>query len=361
VCQIGVLCVFFKIGNPLPDSRELKNKQSEIWLLFYFGFKGEKVKNLGLDNISKECLKCHKKQKISGNFYTHRDFKESQYSDIWCIKCVKDFVKDKETLMEYADVNYREFSEDLWEWANRYTLEKLEQDEKYQNLNTTEKQDMLTKRILNEYFKSMGKTQYYRFIGSDNNVVSQPQSNQIKNEMPEETLIYSEFWDGLYSEIEIKKMNSEFEKYKDTYELNPFDETNVILIIQTYIQLQRIRKKMSKGDSGAVTEFQKLSGIYSKMSEDAQLNKKQRGLLEKGDGKSSFTQKMDDLEKLGVIPKIGCDEKDELQKLLDCNNQMLIDIFVGAGYDEQKYKKILGSNSKGVVDDGEFEAEIDSV
>ena len=88
------------------------------------------------------------------------------------------------------------------------------------------------------------------------------------------------------------------------------------------------------------------------MSEDAQLHKKQRGLLEKGAGRAAFTQKVDDLEKLGAIPEIGCNEKDELEKLLECNYQMLLDIFVGAGYDERKYKQILGSKDKNIDEEG---------
>jgi hypothetical protein len=91
------------------------------------------------------------------------------------------------------------------------------------------------------------------------------------------------------------------------------------------------------------------------------LNKKQRGILDGSDGRNSFTQLQDDLEKKGCIPETyvktiegkeyelpnGCYEKDELDKLLECNNQMLADVFYGVGYDEKKYEKILGMN-KGV-------------
>jgi hypothetical protein len=85
------------------------------------------------------------------------------------------------------------------------------------------------------------------------------------------------------------------------------------------------------------------------------LNKKQRGILDGADGRNSFTQMQDELEKKGCIPEIyvkviegkeyelqdGCYDKDELEKLLECNNQMLADVFYGVGYDEKKYEKIL--------------------
>jgi hypothetical protein len=169
---------------------------------------------LGSDLISKECGRCHKNQKIANNYYAHRDFKESQYSDIWCKNCVGKHVTDKESLMEYCKANYRVFSEDLWERVNQSIKEKLEADQGYQILNTTQKQVILNKRILSAYYQQMNQSQYYKLIEFENNNIQQ--SCQAKNEIPEEILIYSEFWDGLYTETEIKKMDSEFEKYKDT-------------------------------------------------------------------------------------------------------------------------------------------------
>jgi hypothetical protein len=160
-------------------------------------------------------------------------------------------------------------------------------------------------------------------------------------------------------------MNDSMEQYKNTYELNPYDLSNVKFVIQLFTQIQRLRKEIVKGTKSAVAELQKIYGIYQKTSEDLRLNKKQRGILDGADGRNSFTQIQDDLEKRGHIPNIyikmiegkeyelqdGCYDKDELEKLLECNNQMLADVFYGVGYDEKKYEKILRMK-KGVEDSG---------
>lgn len=306
---------------------------------------------------TKKCGRCGENKRTKDEFYKHRKYKAGFYLDDWCIDCVKAFCFDKESLEIYCKNNHREFNKKLWDISVPFVKERATAKEDYLKLSEEEKNKYLLAKTILRYLQTQSQGQHYSYVGAEGEVEEVEAEEEIKEfltEFPSEAKIYSDFWDGMYTRNEIKKMDDELEKYKDTYELNPFDETNVILIIQTYIQVQRARRRMNNDDNSAMQDFQKLSGVYSKMSEDAQLHKKQRGLLEKGAGRAAFTQKVDDLEKLGAIPETGCNEKDELEKLLDCNYQMLLDIFVGAGYDERKYKQILGSKSKD-IDEGDVE------
>lgn len=157
---------------------------------------------MGLDKISKECTRCRKKQKISGNFYTHRDFRESQYSDPWCKKCARKFVVDKDSLIEYCKANYRVFSEELWEWANANAIKNLESNEDFFNSDTTGKQELLNKKVLAFYFQQMNQTQYYRI--ASNSSTSQDllckKNQSIKNS---EEKTYSKKWRGYYTQQDL--------------------------------------------------------------------------------------------------------------------------------------------------------------
>jgi hypothetical protein len=321
------------------------------------------------DNISKNCTRCGKSKKIAKDFYMNRDHVSGNMVDNWCKSCTQTYCIDQETLKIYCQENLRKFSEELWENANRLAVESFENDEKYAKATTQEKQEMLASRTIKLYFKQQSQSQYYIYMGSNvaqnnNNIEVDSNLNIVK--LPKETFVYNTFWDGEYTQAEINEMNDSMEQYKNTYELNPYDLSNVKFVIQLFTQIQRLRKEIVKGSKTAVAELQKIYAIYQKTSEDLRLTKKQRGVLDGSDGRNSFTQMQDDLEKLGYIPKSykriiknkefelldGCYDKDELDKLLECNNQMLADIFYGVGYDEKKYETILGMNTEGADKNG---------
>lgn len=313
------------------------------------------------DNISKNCTKCGKSKKIAKDFYMNRDHVSGNLTDNWCRKCVRYYCVDKESLQTYCQENLRKFNEELWDQVNPLAIQRLEKDEVYINANSKEKQKMITERTITNYLQQQSQSQYYQYLVSNNSDYTDKDTNTAKS--PNSVLVYDTFWDGEYTQVEIDEMNDSMEQYKNTYELNPYDLSNVKFVIQLFTQIQRLRKDIVKGTKSAVAELQKIYGIYQKTSEDLRLNKKQRGVLDGADGRNSFTQMQDDLEKMGHIPKSfvkiirnkeyellnGCYEADELERLLICNNQMLADIFYGVGYDEKKYEEILGMN-EGRVD-----------
>jgi hypothetical protein len=287
---------------------------------------------LGLDNISKECGLCHEKKKISGNFYTHRDFKESQYSDIWCIKCVKDFVKDKETLMEYANANYREFSEDLWDWTNKYALEKLEQDEKYQSLNTTGKQDMLTKRILNEYFKSMGKTQYYRVITKLDNDIQENKSNH-ENKNPEEK-IYSKKWRGHYTQQDLDYLEDYYAGLQRDFKIdNKNHEDYAIKASKSSLMADKAYEDWMSG-KGSEKAYRDAQTAFDTVCQSAKFSEKTRSYTD-NNGMGSLGEITKRLEVDGFLQKKIKFEKDDVDSIIEDFRWILASIGVDTNGDQE--------------------------
>jgi hypothetical protein len=274
------------------------------------------VKILGSDLISKECGRCHKKQKISGSFYTHRDFKESQYSDLWCKKCVKSFVQDKETLMGYCDANYREFSEELWEWANRFTLEKLEQDERYTSLNTIEKQDMLTKRILNEYFRSMGKTQYYRFKVDNNNNINQSQIETINQLNDPEKKIYSKKWRGHYTQQDLDYLEDYYAGLQRDFKIdNKNHEDYAMKTAKTSLMAEKAYEDWING-KGSEKAYRDAQGAFDTVSQSAKFSEKTRSYTD-NNGMGSLGEITKRLEIDGFLQKKIKFEKDDVDSIIE--------------------------------------------
>jgi hypothetical protein len=267
--------------------------------------------------MSKECQKCHKKLKISGNFYTHRDLKESQCSDLWCTSCVKKFIKDKITLQEYCEINYREFSEDLWEWVNKYTLDKLEQDEKYKNLNTIEKQDMLTKRILNEYFKSMGKTQYYRIKKEINNnslAISNSESNQ---NIPNDEKIYSKKWRGMYIQDDIDYLEKYYQDLQNDYTIVTRNHHDYAMkVAQASLHTDKCYEEMLNGIVGADKKWKEAREIFDALCQSAKFSEKTRTPNDIS-GLGSFGELVKRIEEDGFVQSKVIFERDSIDILLE--------------------------------------------
>lgn len=319
-----------------------------------------------MDITKKTCVKCKKRKKFPDSFYSNKNNIQGQRVDFWCKECVQDFCTSKDKLKIYCEENGRVYREELWQIATEQAKRSVSEDERYQKANNKEQLKMLVNRTKSRYFQQMNNTQWYEF---DNMLLTKSETlrqleqiaknmngnkeedlrEDVETEFNDEEMefvtqrIFSPEWLGEYTLAELQKMNSMLENYIDTYELNSFDLDNVRVIIQTYILIQREMNKVSQG-KGDANELKKLNDVYSKLSTDTRLNKKQRGLVGDADGRNSFTQMVDELSQKGVIPKQGCNEKDELERLLECNNQLLADIFFGMGYDEAKYKSILGSD-----------------
>jgi len=327
-----------------------------------------------MDITKKTCSKCKKRKKFPDSFYSNRNNIQGQRVDFWCKKCVQDFCSSKDELKKYCEENGRVYKEELWETAIEQAKKQLTKNEQYLKANNKKQLKMLVDKTISRYFQQMNNNQWYEFDelllikNSVNGQVEQVSTKQARNSKVEiektdkaekdnednsiQQKIFSPEWLGEYTLVELQKMNTMMENYLDTYELNPFDQDNVRMTIQTYILIQREMNKISQG-KGDVNELKRLSDVYSKLSTDTRLNKKQRGLAGDADGRNSFTQMVDELSQKGVIPKKGCNEKDELEKLLDCNNQLLADIFFGMGYNDAKYKNILGSEEQAENEKGE--------
>ena len=328
-----------------------------------------------MDITKKTCIKCKKKKKFPDSFYSNKNNIQGQRVDFWCKKCVRDFCTSKDKLKRYCEENGRVYKEELWRTATEQAMKSMSQNEEYLRANNKDQLKMLVDRTRSRYFQQMNNTQWYEFdellllksstlkqmahlaVGNLTEANSSTEDNTGDQKIEEEKnkianqKIFSPEWLGEYTLVELQRMDSMLENYLDTYELNSFDLDNVRMIIQTYILIQREMNKISRG-KGDANELKRLNDVYSKLSTDTRLNKKQRGLAGDADGRNSFTQMVDELSQKGVIPKKGCNERDELEKLLECNNQLLADIFFGMGYDDAKYKSILGSDGQ-LVENGE--------
>lgn len=317
------------------------------------------------DNIGKQCSKCKKVKKVAKDYYTHRDYALGNYCDDWCKECVKSFVVDKESLEKYCIENHRVFSEELWIFVNMKVKEKFENnDTSAIGKNTSTKNKSLAEKTITFYFQQMGNTQWYSFDSTGLSSEQKEISNQVKESsdifQDGNVKIFSPEWGDEYLIFEIQIMDEALEDYRNTYELNPFDLKQVKRLIKTDILAEREFQLLNQ-NKGSIEKYDKLIKLNQKIAEDTRLNKKQRGVLEGADGRNSWTQLQDDLEKRGVIPVEGCYEEDSLEKLLKCNANMLADIFYGVGYDEQKFKQILGSGQKGVEENAEAEVKEETV
>jgi DNA-binding MarR family transcriptional regulator len=267
------------------------------------------------DFMSKECTRCRKKLKISKNFFKHRDFAKSQFSDLWCSNCVKKYVKDKKTLMEYCEANYRVFQEKLWNYANVTIAKKLETDERYMNLSLTEKQKELEREIIPLYFRQMGQPQYYK-------IVKDPKTNGCEYDPDKENFedaqkIYSQEWRGMYSQEEIA--------YLDKYYADLLNDYNIVTrnhkdyakkVAQASLYCDKCYENIIKGVPKAEENWKTARKIFDDLCQSAKFSEIRR-TQDEVTGLGSFGELVKRIEEDGFIQTKITFEKDSIDILLN--------------------------------------------
>jgi len=175
-----------------------------------------KVRKSKVDKPGKICQCCHQKKPLE-DFYSNKDWAEEQGRDAWCKECVQ-ACKTKDDLRKYFYENRREWTEEFWDACRQAAEAKLSEKAVFNNAKGEMKEKMLNDMALR--IAPTRFTSHYKF--ADKPMVSYTEavaSGKIKIEEKSDpgARTYSEFFNGMYTEQELKTMMDYYNNLDNEY------------------------------------------------------------------------------------------------------------------------------------------------
>lgn len=168
--------------------------------------------------INKECVVCGKTYSREG-FFVNKDYKRGFYADRWCKKCAL-AVKDELGFRRYMLENNRVFTPALWKEAEGKAYTDADVVAAIENTEGEERKQILDERTVRAAFKLMNSPRFYKYADYESggfNIDVEAEMAKDKAEIAQSVdpdrsrLIYSDVWQGSYTQAEIDRMERDFE------------------------------------------------------------------------------------------------------------------------------------------------------
>lgn len=266
---------------------------------------------------SKECLYCHKTKKVS-NYYIHRDNKPGHGLDYTCKECSKKLSKDLEGLKEYAKINHRKFSQELYDAACKSVQDKYKDDVEVNSLSEEKRESFIVERTINQYFSRMGTTQYYQYLPSENGNITREDIEEEDFEpvkKGKEKKIYSEDWQGTYSRSQLDYLESYYFDTCNEFEVKTRNHKDYVRkIAKASLVMDEAYNDYLNGVAGSDKRYDKAKAIFDTLSQSAKLSEKTRSSNDSA-GLGSLSEIVAKLEQTGFLQKKIKYEKDDIDKI----------------------------------------------
>ena len=273
---------------------------------------------------SKECIHCHKTKKVS-NYYIHRDNKPGYGLDNTCKECSKKISSDLEGLKLYANMNSRQFNQELYDIACKLVKEKYENDVEINSLPEEKRESFLFEKIRNAYFSQQSQTQFYQYLCTDesqNNIednVSIEEENLEDdtelNKKEKEKKIYSQDWRGSYTRSQIDWLDAYYADTLEDYTVKTRNHKDYCRkIAKASLAMDEASDDMLNNVVGAEKRYDKAKAAFNLFSDSAKLSEKTRSANDVA-GHSSLSEVVQQLEKTGFLQKKRNYETDDIDKI----------------------------------------------
>ena len=212
--------------------------------------KTAKVRN-SAPPVTKICSKCKQTRQIN-EFYSNRDWTDQLGKDIWCKACAGK-CKTKDELREYFWENCREWSERLWENAQKKAELSANANKVYQSTTDERRKLILDQLTCQNVLKSMQIN--YKFVDHTNDVNVQTyqeakESGQVLEEKDPNVKTYSEFFNGYFKPEELKYLEDYYKGLDHDFDLSDINlrDTAKKLAKQSLI-CDRVQDKYAAGQA----------------------------------------------------------------------------------------------------------------
>lgn len=244
---------------------------------------------------TKTCVKCNTKQPLI-NYYKHTNYKDAQGYDVWCKDCVKKYVVDKESLIDYCYQNKRKFSEELYKRCETRIDFELDKDLTYIKIvDLTKKQQYRWDLIRKEYFRQMNMKKYYEFIETVDaekqisNYIEEKITQQsiemaknlvdeeVENMMLDQQRHYDPVWKGNYTEWELNFLNEYYRSLETQFDISDSHmEDNFRKVAKASLEETTTYNAMRREEPGADKRHETAVKNYIQLSDQAKLSSSKR-------------------------------------------------------------------------------------
>lgn len=169
-------------------------------------------------DIEKKCAKCGR-MLPRAKFYPNKDYKRGFLADRWCKDCANK-CKDELSFREYMLENNRAWSRALWHEAESRAYTDGDVVAAIEGTDGEKRERILAERTVQAALKLMNQGRYYKYVdyeSADFDVDVKAQMEADKAAIKESAqpngsvTVYSEKWQGSYTQAEIERMDRDFE------------------------------------------------------------------------------------------------------------------------------------------------------
>lgn len=175
----------------------------------------------GAPPVTKICSKCKQTRPVS-DFYSNRDWVDQLGKDVWCKDCVGK-CKSKDELREYFWENCREWSERMWENAQKKAELAANKNTVYQKTTEERRKLILDRLTCQNVLKSMQVN--YKFVDHTEDINTQTyqeakENGQVIEEKDPNVKVFSDFFNGYFKPDELKYLEEYYNGLEQDFDLS---------------------------------------------------------------------------------------------------------------------------------------------
>lgn len=168
---------------------------------------------------TKLCLKCGRTRRVD-DFYANRDWSDQLGRDIWCKECVNRCVT-KEAIKEYCWENHREFTERMWDTAQKRAEKLAANNATYTKANEERRKNLLERLTAQQIPAVM--PMYYQYVDNSKDgrslsyAEAKANGETIEDDSDDSERIYSEDFNGWFTQRDLNYLNRYYKRLDDDF------------------------------------------------------------------------------------------------------------------------------------------------
>lgn len=176
--------------------------------------------------VKRACLKCGQPKPLK-EFFSNKEWIDQLHRDVWCIGCFGK-CQTKEDVREYFWENHREFSQKMWDAAQKRAEKLLNNNEVYMKSSEDRRLLLLEKTTITQIPGILNMKNFYKYYDSSksgfNSYAEAKASGAITEEPDDKEKKYDDFFNGYFTASELKYLEDYYVNLEKDFS---FDNENL--------------------------------------------------------------------------------------------------------------------------------------
>ncbi len=166
---------------------------------------------------TKLCLKCGR-VRDANDYYTNKDWEDQLGKDVWCKECVNRCTT-KDNIMEYCWENHRQFTDRMWEAAQKKAERLVLNNIGYQK-GSEQKRAVMLEKFTAQQFPSVMSVFYKYEDNTNDGTISWNEAKAqgiVTDEQAAEEKVYSSDFNGYFTERDLEYLKNYYAKLEEDF------------------------------------------------------------------------------------------------------------------------------------------------